>query len=114
MDKDIENQTFEYISSVLLKHFSKNDYLSVGTLLIFLMKQGDLPGVIQKMCSYYIIYDMFKSDGQNDSPFSQFLLSCIETKEPITTKITMIERNFLNKLLVGGTKEVTVPKIFDK
>lgn len=125
MDKNIENQTLENVSSIVQKKFAKSDYLSgrlpggmlieailkiylfiVGTLLTALIRNGDLPGIIQKISAYYIIYDLFKGDGQNETPFLTVFLHVIEQKEVIS-KVNVIEKNFVAQLLsTGGTKEV--------
>lgn len=79
----------------------------MGTLLTALIRQGDLPGIIQRICAYYVIYDLFKCDGQNETPFLSVFLHAIETKEhPPISKVNLIERNFIAHLLNGGIKEV--------
>lgn len=77
----------------------------VGTLLTALIRQGDFPGIIQKMGAYYVIYDLYKSDGQNESPFLSVFLSVLEIKDPGVTGVNLIERNFVGQLLNSGTKE---------
>lgn len=79
----------------------------MGTLLIILIKQGDLPGIVQRCCVFYIIYDLFKSDGQNESPFAAFFLSLLEAKENSTPKVSVTERNFLLHLINNGTKDLS-------
>lgn len=73
-----------------------------------MIRQGDLPGIIQKSIAYYVLYDLFKSDGQNESPFLGFLLSVVDSKDPVISKVNLIERNFVAQLLNSGTKEVCV------
>lgn len=78
----------------------------MGTLLTALIRNGDLPGIIQKISAYYVIYDLFKGDGQNETPFLTVFLHVIEQKELIS-KVNVIEKNFVAQLLSpGGTKEV--------
>lgn len=105
MDKNIEHQTFETMSGIVQKKFNKNDYLSVGTLLSMLIRHGDLPGIIQKVSAYYIIYDLFRSDGQTESPFLPFFFTVLE-QNTIPTRLNIIEKNFLSQLLGNGTKEL--------
>ncbi|XP_037045359.1 CCR4-NOT transcription complex subunit 11 [Bradysia coprophila] len=106
MDKNIENQTLETVSNIVQKKFGKSDFLSVGTLLTALIRNGDLPGIIQKISAYYVIYDLFKGDGQNETPFLTVFLHVIEQKELIS-KVNVIEKNFVAQLLSpGGTKEL--------
>lgn len=72
-----------------------------------MVRTGDLPGLIQRVSAYYIVYDLFKGDGhqQHDGTFLSFLLSVVDTKEPVTSKVQLIERNFVAALLQSGTKE---------
>ncbi|XP_055690454.1 CCR4-NOT transcription complex subunit 11 [Lutzomyia longipalpis] len=107
MDKNIEHQTFEVICSTIQKKFSKGDFLTVGTLLTILIRQGDLAGIIQRLSGYYLLLDLFKGDGQNESPFLGFLLAQYESKDTALTKLNVIERNFLGQLLTSGTKELS-------
>lgn len=85
----------------------------MGTLLTALIRNGDLPGIIQKISAYYVIYDLFKGDGQNETPFLTVFLYVIEQKELIS-KVNVIEKNFVAQLLsAGGTKEVRKLKLFE-
>lgn len=87
--------------------------LLVGTLLTALIRNGDLPGIIQKISAYYVIYDLFKGDGQNETPFLTVFLHVIEQKELIS-KVNVIEKNFVAQLLsAGGTKEVSKTELYE-
>ncbi|XP_055374296.1 CCR4-NOT transcription complex subunit 11 [Condylostylus longicornis] len=106
MDKSIEFKTFEAVSHIVQKKFDKNEYLSVGILLTILLKQGDFPGILQKISALYVIYDLFRSE-QSESPFLPFFLSLTEQKDTtVSNRLNIIERNFLNNLLAGGAKEL--------
>lgn len=104
--KLIENSTFEQISSLVQSKFDKTEYLNVGTLLSILIRQGDFTGIIQRLCAYYVIHDLFRSDGQSDCPFMPFFISAIDAKEQNNTKMNMIERNFLTQLISDPGKEL--------
>lgn len=78
----------------------------VGTLLSILIRQGDLPGIIQRVSAYYVMFDLFKNDGPNESLFLPVFLAVIESKKPITSNVEVIERNFLKQLLSTGTKDL--------
>lgn len=95
-----------FVSTFTLLHFSPKIY-TVGTLLSAMVRTGDLPGLIQRVSAYYIVYDLFKGDGhqQHDGTFLSFLLAIVDTKEPVTSKVQLIERNFVAALLQSGTKE---------
>lgn len=125
--KNVENQTLESISSAVQKRFSKSDYLSgkfivkitqertdwlhffsfeflVGTLLTALVRQGDCPGIAQKICAYYLMQDLFQENGQNtETPFTSVLLNAGESI--VVSKVNLIEKRFVTQLLNFGTKE---------
>lgn len=79
----------------------------MGTLLTLLIRQGDFPGIIQRLSGYYLLIDLFKGDGQSESPFLGFLVGQYESKDTALTKLNVIERNFLGQLLSSGTKELS-------
>lgn len=60
------------------------------------------------MCAYYILYDLFRCDGQNETPFASYLLSAYDTIDISVSKVCIIEKNFLGQLLSTGTKEVLI------
>lgn len=104
MNKNIEHQPFELISAVVQQRFNHGNYLSVGTLLTLLIRHGDLPGILQRISAFYIIYDLFHSDGQEESPFSEFLLAQLHNKDMSAGR--QIERNFIVHLLANGTSDL--------
>lgn len=90
----------------------------MGTLLSLLIKNNDLPETTNRLVAYYILYDIFRNDGDPDaspkeSPFKYFLFSLVESKESIY-KLNSIEKNFIVQLLSSGTKDVRVKKLFYK
>lgn len=110
-EKAIDHQSFEAISTHVQKKFNRNDFLSVGTLLSLLIKNNDLPETTNRLVAYYILYDMFRNDIEQDSspkesPFQYFLFSLIDSKESIY-KLNTVERNFIVQLLASGTKDVS-------
>lgn len=107
MDKSVADTTFDSISQIIQKRFQKTDITSVGTLLTLLIRHNDLPGTIQKTSAFYALYDLFKSEGQSESPFTPFLLSLLDSKDSSIPKLNVIERNFLLLLLTAGTKELS-------
>lgn len=80
---------------------------TVGTLLTVLVRNGDLPGIIQRVNAYYVMYDLFKGDnGAAESPFLSVFLSIVDSKEPLQSKAQLFERNFVSQLLAHGTKDL--------
>lgn len=109
-EKSIDHQSFEAISAHVQKKFQKNDdKLCVSTLLTLLIRNNDLPEVNNRLVAYYILYDIFRNDIDQDakeSPFIYFLYQLIESKESIY-KLTTVERNFILQLLSTGTNDVS-------
>lgn len=83
----------------------------VGTILTLLIRHGDLPGTIQKISAFYVLYDLFKSDGQTESPFLPFILNALEAKDPVAHKLNIIERNFLLQLLSPNQRTQELEKL---
>ncbi|XP_031620931.1 CCR4-NOT transcription complex subunit 11 [Contarinia nasturtii] len=105
--KNVENQTLECISSSVQKRFNKNDYLSVGTLLTALVRQGDLSGIVQKICAYFVMQDLFQENGSHiETPFTSVILNAGESII-IVSKVNLIEKRFVTQLLNFGTKELS-------
>ncbi|XP_063704423.1 CCR4-NOT transcription complex subunit 11 [Culicoides brevitarsis] len=110
MDKHlVETSTFEKISSVVQSKFDKTEYINIGTLLSILLSQGDFTGIIQRLCGYYIIYDIFRSE-QMECPFMPFFIAAIESKAPNRTKMDLIERRFLSLLISPDGAKLLAPK----
>lgn len=88
--------------------YPKEKHLSVGTLITLLIRQGDFKGKPQRLCCYYVIFDLFRSEGQNDSPFTPFLLAVLEPKDNLKhLNIERTEKNFIKHLLSNGVKELS-------
>jgi hypothetical protein len=110
-EKSIDHHSFEAISSNVQKKFSRNDFLSVGTLLSLLIKNNDLIETTSRLVAYYVLYDIFRSDIEPDaspkeSPFQYFLFQLVDAKDSIY-KLNTVERNFIVQLLASGTKDVS-------
>lgn len=88
--------------------YSKENYLSVGTLITLLIRQGEFKGKPQRLCCYYVLFDLFRSEGQNDSPFTPFLLAILEQKDNLKNlNVEKAESNFIKHLLSNGVKELS-------
>lgn len=87
--------------------------VSVGTLLTLLITQGDLVTPNQRICAYYIMYDLFQeADERGQTPFLSVFLNFRALNSP-TSPSSWIERNFLCTLLNDGTSEVRVCDLSD-
>lgn len=71
-----------------------------------LITQGDLITPNQRICAYYIMYDLFQeADDRGQTPFLSVFLNSIAVNSP-TSAVNWIERNYLCTLLNDGTAEV--------
>ncbi|KAG5670809.1 hypothetical protein PVAND_001047 [Polypedilum vanderplanki] len=110
-EKSLDHMSFESVSAHVQKKFQKNDLISVGSLLCFLIKNNDLAETNNRLVAYYLLYDIFRNDNDfdsgspRDSPFIYFLFQVIESKDP-NFKLTQVERNFIIQLLASGTKDL--------
>lgn len=79
----------------------------VGTLLTALIRQGDITNIIQKICAYYVMQDLFQDNNQTavETPFTSVLLHVLEAVI-VVTKTNLIEKRFITQLLNAGTKEL--------
>lgn len=78
----------------------------VGTLLTALVRQGDLPGIVQKICAYFVMQDLFQENSQHtETPFTSVLANAGESII-IVSKVNLIEKRFVTQLLNFGTKDL--------
>lgn len=71
-----------------------------------LLQADDFPGIVQKICAYYVMQDLFQNGShQTETPFTSVLLNASESIVVIS-KVDLIEKNFVIQLLNSGTKEV--------
>lgn len=82
-------------------------FFLVGTLLSALVRQGDLPRIVQKMCAYFVMQDLFQENGNHtcETPFTSVLLNAGESVI-IVSKVNLIEKRFVTQLLNFGTKDL--------
>ena len=73
-----ENQTFQNISQKFVESFNKCDYLKIAISLCILIKDN-LLNIQQRLISFYILYNMQKSDNIEISPFLPLLIDVIQT-----------------------------------
>lgn len=72
---------------------------------MILIRQGDLPHIVQKICAYFIMQDLFQESGQNsETPFTYTLYTTAE-KMIVVSPENLIEHRFVTQLLSMGTKE---------
>jgi len=98
-DKDLTNTSFGRISNLVKAKFDKTEYINVGTLLSVFVQQGDFSRLEQRLAAYYVIWDLFRSDGQTECPFMPFLLAAFEQAYP---KTYSVDRNLLTQLISGN------------
>ena len=91
-----DSKTFESIADSFQKSFTKLDQFKVG-LSLWIMIKENLLNLSQRLASFYIIYDMYKQEDSQTTPFVPLLLECFE-KSTIN-----IEKKMLKDLIGGLT-----------
>lgn len=81
-------------------------FIIVGTLLTALVRQGDLSAIVQKICAYFVMQDLFQENGHHtETPFTSVLFNAGESII-IVSKVNLIEKRFVTQLLNFGTKDL--------
>lgn len=72
---------------------------------MILIRQGDLSHIVQKICAYFIMQDLFQEGGQNSqTPFTYTLYTTAE-KMIVVSPENLVEHRFVTQLLTMGTKD---------
>lgn len=85
-----ESKTFEYIANTFQKSFSKIEQFKVGLSLWIIIKEN-LLNITQRLSSFYILYDMYRQEEVQTTPFIPLLLECLENSSV----------NIEKKMLIG-------------
>ena len=72
-----DSKTFESIADSFQKSFTKLDQFKVG-LGLWIMIKENLLNLSQRLAAFYIIYDMYKQEDSQTTPFIPLLLECFE------------------------------------
>lgn len=91
-----DSKTFENVGTLFQKTFAKHDQFKVGVTIWFLLKDN-LLNLSQRLASFYIYYEMFKTEAISNTPFIPIILETLET----TT--SNIEKKFLIEFISVGT-----------
>ena len=78
-----ETKSFEIISNIFQKTYSKSEQFKVGVTLWFLIKDN-LLNFSQRLSSFYILYDMYRNEKLQSIPFIPIVLQTLnESKNKI-------------------------------
>jgi hypothetical protein len=78
-----ETKSFEIISNIFQKTYSKSEQFKVGVTLWFLIKDN-LLNLSQRLSSFYILYDMYRNEKLQSIPFIPIVLQTLnESKNKI-------------------------------
>ena len=72
-----EGKSFEAIASSFQRTFNKLDQFKIGVNLWCLIKEN-LLSLTQRLASFYLLYDMYKSEQVKTTPFIPLLLESYE------------------------------------
>ena len=67
-----DSKTFEIIAQNFQKFYGKLEQFKVGITLWFLLKEN-LLNLIQRLSSFYLLYDIYKQEQVNTTPFIPLL-----------------------------------------
>ena len=78
-----ETKSFEIISNIFQKTYSKSEQFKVGVTLWFLIKDN-LLNLSQRLSSFYILYDMYRNEKLQSIPFIPIVFQTLnESKNKI-------------------------------
>ena len=112
-----DSKTFEIIAQNFQKFYGKLEQFKVGITLWFLLKEN-LLNLIQRLSSFYLLYDIYKQEQVNTTPFIPLLLESLENSKINCEKkllIDLLDFNFQNKISVKefietySNEEIKVP-----
>lgn len=63
--------------------------------MTLLIRQGELSSTVQRISGFYVLNDIFRNDGQTETPFMGFFLNLLEGLDPALPKLNIIEKNFI-------------------
>jgi len=94
-----ENKTFESILQTFQKSFVKIEHFKVGITLIFLIKDNvinklfkfKLLNLPQRLASLYILFEMYKNDKANTTPFISLIIEIAQESKNLTEKKFVME-----------------------
>ena len=81
----------------------KQEHFKYCCSIYLLIQNGVLESFNARITSYYLIYDLYKSDI-TQNPFLPIFIEKIQRNS-----VDIVERNFIYLLLSNGTKEVQIP-----
>ncbi|XP_053674436.1 CCR4-NOT transcription complex subunit 11 [Anopheles nili] len=108
--KNIEHQTFESVSAIVLKRFTNmTNWFHVGSSLALLLLQNDLMHPPHRLAAIYVLYDIRRKE-QTETPFFLFLARFLEPAGgllPNNSNLAQaIELKFIHVLLSNGDPEI--------
>ncbi len=92
-----ETKSFEFISNTFQKTYSKSEQFKIGITLWFLIKDN-LLNLTQRICSFFILYDMYQLDKTNTIPFIPIVLESLKNSKHSQEKKFLID--FLNNNII--------------
>lgn len=98
-----ENKTFENTAEEFQKHFEKIDQFKVGITLWFIIKENFL-NLVQRLASFYILYDMYRQEEVPTTPFIPLMLECLENSVVNIEKKMLV--NLIDFTFIGAKKTI--------
>ena len=113
-----ETKTLNDISNSFQKIYPKSEQFKIGVTLWFLIKDN-LLNLTQRICSFFILYDMYQLDKTNTIPFIPIILESLNKSKNNTEKKFLIDflENNINyyqktiKSLIQENSEIEIPDL---
>eukprot|EP00435_Cladocopium_sp_Y103_P056813 s33_g19.t1 len=93
------NKAFETIAISFYKNFTKADQFKAGCVICMLI-QDNLLTQTQRMVGFYLLYDIYRNEGQATTPFVPLVLEIVEQTSDAA------ERKFLLQFLSSLPKDL--------
>ena len=90
---------FEAIATSFYRSFAKPDQFKAGCVICMLI-QDNLLTQTQRLVGFYLLYDIYRNEGQATTPFVPLVMEIVEQTSD------MVERKFLLQFLVSLPKEL--------
>ena len=97
--------SFHDIAQSFYKRFPKNEQFRAGCAICMLL-QDKLLSLPQRLIGYYLLYDIYRSETQQISPYVPVVLDAIQSTDDGR------ERRFLLHFLSSLPKDVSLPFLF--
>ncbi|XP_018334116.1 CCR4-NOT transcription complex subunit 11 [Agrilus planipennis] len=80
-ENNVKSQSFENLSTEVLKKFDQSDYFKVGSCLVVLLQQDLFEIPEQRLAAITLIYELYKGESIINSPFATVFIHLLNPPE---------------------------------